>query len=219
MAGKSFIDQKLETYIESVSAPETPILARLREETSRHPEAEMQITAQQGQILQILVKAIGAARTLEVGVFTGYSSLAVALALPETGRVTALDLSEDYTAVARRYWEEARVSHKIDLRIAPATASLERLRNERREGSFDFAFIDADKPSYPVYFEHCIALVRTGGLIAVDNTLQKGKVAHPGHHEANTIAVREFNKSIRENSRVLAALLPIADGLTLAVKL
>lgn len=217
--GKSFIDPALENYIQELSAPEEPILARLRQETSLHSQAEMQITAQQGQLLQILVMATGARHTLEVGVFTGYSALAVAMALPESGRIIALDVSEEYTRVARRYWKEAGVSHKIDLRIAPAIASLEQLTLEGKSGSFDFAFIDADKPSYPVYFDHCVALVRTGGLIAVDNTLQRGTVANARHTETNTVAVREFNRKVRTDVRVRAVLLPFADGLTLAVKL
>ena len=191
------------------------MLARLREETSRHPEQQMQITTQQGHLLQLLIRAIGARRTLEIGVFTGYSSLAVAMALPEDGRITALDISEDYTRVARRYWQEAGVAHKIELKIGPAAETLASLVGE----VYDFAFIDADKPSYPVYFEKCLGLLRPFGLLAFDNTLQHGRVADEANQEPNTVAMRAFNWQLRSDPRVLSTLLPIADGLTLAVKL
>jgi caffeoyl-CoA O-methyltransferase len=216
---KSFIGDSLAAYIESVSLREPPVLAKLREETGAHPERVMQITPAQGQFLQLLVKAIGARRALEIGVFTGYSSLAVALALPEDGRVTALDLSDEYTSVARRYWKEAGVSHKIDLRLGPAVQSLDQLIADGRTGTYDLAFIDADKPSYGIYFERCLTLLRPGGLIAVDNTLQSGKVADPKNREANTLVIREFNRNLHADGRVLPSLLPLADGLTLAVKL
>ncbi len=216
MESKFFAREAIIRYIEGVSPPEHPILAELREETNAHPEHQMQITALQGQFLQLLVLATGARKTLEIGVFTGYSSLAVALALPDDGHITALDVSEEYTSVARRYWKKAGVESKIDLRIAPARESLDRLTEEG--AVFDFAFIDADKTSYPEYFEKTLALMRVGGLIAVDNTLWDGKVIDPASRELDTIVIREFNASLPENERVFTSLLPIADGLTLAVK-
>ena len=219
MEGKSFVSEQLANYIDKVALQEAPILARLREETSVHPEAQMQITAQQGQFLQILVKAIRARRTLEVGVFTGYSSLAVAMAIPEDGCITALDVSDEFTRTARRYWAEAKISSNIDLRIGPASETLGSLIEEGLSGTYDFAFIDADKPSYPVYFEKCLMLVRQFGLIAIDNTLQHGRVLDESDNAVNTVAIREFNLKLRDDPRVLITLLPIADGLTLAVKL
>jgi caffeoyl-CoA O-methyltransferase len=219
MEAKSFISEPLSDYIGSVSLREAPLLARLREETSVHPDAEMQITPQQGQLLQILVKAIGARRTLEVGVFTGYSSLAIAMALPEDGRITALDVSEEYTRVARRYWKEAGLAHKIDLQIAPAAESLDELLKHGRAGTYDFAFIDADKPSYTAYFEKCLALLRPSGLMAIDNTLQRGRVLDADDLKPNTVAMRAFNRMLHEDRRVMLTMLPVADGLTLAVKL
>jgi len=219
MEHKSFVSAELAAYIDQISLNEDPLLARLRDETSAQPDAQMQITPQQGQLLQILVKSIGARRTLEVGVFTGYSSLSVAMALPDNGRIIALDISEDFTKIARRYWREAGLAHKIDLRIAPAAQSLDDLIAQGLSGTFDFAFIDADKPSYPVYFEKCLMLLRQGGLIAIDNTLQHGKVLDEANLETNTIAIRAFNRMLHDDARVLVTLLPIADGVTLAVKL
>lgn len=219
METKSFVPEELAKYIREVSLREPEILRRLREETAAHPESQMQITPEQGQLLQVLVRATGAKRTLEIGVFTGYSSLAVALALPEGGHLTALDANQEWTGVARRYWQEAGVSHKIDLRIGRAVDLLDELRKEGHEGSYDFAFIDADKPSYGRYFEQCLPLLKRSGLIAIDNTLQKGYVANRAHSETNTVALRDFNRQIHSDLRVGSVLLPIADGLTLAVKL
>ncbi len=219
MADKSFIDSSLARYVEQNSLREAPVLARLREETSAHPESEMQITPLQGQLLQILVKALGARRTLEIGVFTGYSSLAVALALPDDARIYAFDISEEYTATARRYWREGGVEHKIRLQLGPAASSLDCLIDGGQADQYDFAFIDADKPSYPLYYERCLKLVRQGGLLAIDNTLQRGRVAQPAHQEPNTIGMRDFNRQLHADERVLPVLLPIADGLTIVVKL
>ncbi len=216
MESKFFTSEALIRYIESVSAMEDPLLADLRKETDALPNRQMQITALQGRFLQLLVLATGARRTLEIGVFTGYSSLAVALALPGEGRITALDVSAEYTAVARRYWEYGGVAQKIDLRIAPALESLDRLTEEG--AVFDFAFIDADKTSYPQYFEKCLSLLRQGGMIAVDNTLRDGGVIDPANQEPDTVTIRSFNASLRNDPRVISSLLPIADGLTLAVK-
>ena len=215
---KSFLEDRLHQYILSVTRREPPILAKLREETAAHPRAIMQISADQGQFLQLLVTAIGARLTLEIGVFTGYSSLAVALALPANGKIVACDISEEFTAVARRYWAEAGVDGKIELRLGPALDTLDTLLAEGKHDSFDFAFIDADKEAYPGYFERCLKLVRPGGLIAIDNTLQWGKVADPANQEPNTIAIRDFNRALHHDDRILLSLLPMADGITLALK-
>jgi caffeoyl-CoA O-methyltransferase len=218
MPFKSFIDPKLQSYVDQVGYHELPVLARLRTETAAMPNSRMQISPDQGHLLQILVKATGAQRTIEIGVFTGYSSTAVALALPADGHITALDVNHEYTAVARRYWDEAGIARKIDLRIAPAVLSLDALIDEGRSGSYDFAFIDADKRSYLVYFERCLTLLRHGGLIAIDNTLREGDVADPTTTDPDSIAIREFNAALHEDDRVIAGLLPIADGFTLVVK-
>ncbi len=219
MASKSFLlSEALREYLASMTAPEPDILKRLREETASQPMAIMQIPPEQGQFLALLTRLMGAKRTIEVGVFTGYSALAVALALPEDGKIVACDVSEEFTAVARRYWKEAGVAGKIDLRLGPAAETLRDLIDRGNAGTFDFAFIDADKPSYWTYFELCLKLLRPGGLIAVDNVLQEGKVSDPANADPNTLAIREFNKRVRDDRRVDACLLPLADGLTLALK-
>ena len=219
MESKSFISEQLSDYIAQVSLQEPPLLARLREETRVHPDGQMQITPQQGQFMQILIKATSVRRALEIGVFTGYSSLSVAMAMPEDGRITALDISEEFTTIARKYWKDAGLSHKIDLRIGPASEALDTLIAQGFSETYDFAFIDADKPAYPVYFEKSLTLVRRFGLIAIDNTLQHGRLLDPANREANTIAIRDFNLQLHQDSRVMLTILPIADGLTLAVKL
>lgn len=220
MAEKSYLlDSKLFDYIVAHSVREPDILRRLREETAAHPDAIMQITPAQGELLALLTYSTRAKKVLEVGVFTGYSSLRVALALPPDGKLIACDISEEYTSVARRYWQEAGVAAKIELHIAPAIETLHRLIAEGQEGSFDFAFIDADKPNYKHYYEAAVKLVRTGGLIALDNMLQHGSVVDPADHSVNTVAIRAMNDRIAADQRVLATLLPVADGLSLAVKL
>ncbi|MGI8989897.1 MAG: class I SAM-dependent methyltransferase [Bryobacteraceae bacterium] len=220
MASRSYLlSEALQNYLASMIVREPDVLKRLRAETASQPMAIMQIPPEQGQFLALLVRLMGAKRTLEVGVFTGYSSLAVALALPDDGKIVACDVSEEFTAVARRYWEEAGVARKIDLRLGTAAETLGRLIDEGQAGSFDFAFIDADKPSYWSYFEHCLKLLRQGGLIAVDNVLQEGKVADPGSREPHVLAIREFNDRLRGDTRVDFCMLPLADGLTLALKL
>lgn len=205
-------------YIVQHSVREPEILARLREETASHPRAIMQIPAEQGQLLQILVRMINARNTIEVGVFTGYSSLAVAMALPQDGRIVACDVSDEYTQMARRYWEEAGLAHKIDLRIGPASETLDALIREGRSGEFDFAFIDADKLGYAGYYEQCLQLVRKNGLIALDNMLQRGQVTDENATDQNVVALRTLNDIIHRDNRVDALLLPFADGLTLALK-
>ncbi len=179
----------------------------------------MQIAPEQGQLLGLLVQALNPKRCLEVGVFTGYSSLIVALALAPDGHITACDVSEEWTSIARRYWEEAGVEQKIDLYLAPALQTLDRLIAHGRGGSYDFAFIDADKQNYWGYYERSLALLRPGGLIAIDNTLWSGRPADPGVGDADTQAIRAFNQRLSKDSRVRISLVPIGDGMTLALKL
>jgi predicted O-methyltransferase YrrM len=212
------LDGRLYDYLLSASLREPPILARLRAETAGHPRANMQIAPEQGQLMALLAKLIGASRCIEVGVFTGYSSLAVALALPATGRIVACDISEEYTAIARRYWAEAGVAGRIELRIGPARDTLDALIADGGADQYDFGFIDADKGAYPDYYERLLALLRPGGLIAVDNTLWNGDVADPDNTEPDTVAIREFNARLRDDARVDLSLVPIGDGLTLARK-
>ncbi len=179
----------------------------------------MQISREQGVFMAWLCSLIGAKQTIEVGVFTGYSSLAVALALPDDGRVVACDISEEYTSIGKPFWERAGVSSKIDLRIAPAADTLAALRESGEEGSFDFAFIDADKAGYPDYLEHCLALVRVGGVVAVDNVLWSGSVADPTDQEPSTVAIRAFNADLLKREGVDFCMVPISDGLTLVRRL
>ncbi|GAB4133441.1 MAG: class I SAM-dependent methyltransferase [Cyanobacteria bacterium J069] len=219
MSSKSLgLSDALHDYLLSVSLREPDVLRSLREETARHPQSVMQITPDQGQFLALLVQILGATKTLEIGVFTGYSALSVALALPETGRVVACDVSEDFTAIARRYWQQAGVAHKIDLHIAPALETLDRLLAEGQAGTFDFAFIDADKGNYWNYYERSLQLLRSGGLIAVDNVLWSGDVIDPNDQSANTLAIREFNQKLHQDDRVSLTMIPLSDGLTLAMK-
>lgn len=219
MSSKSLgLSESLHDYLLSVSLREPEVLRSLREETARHPQRNMQITPDQGQFLALLVQLIGATKTLEVGVFTGYSSLAVALALPEAGRVVACDVSEDYTAIARRYWQQVGVAHKIALHLAPALETLDRLLAEGQAGTFDFAFIDADKENYWNYYERSLQLLRPGGLIVVDNVLWGGNVINPDNQSPSTLAIRQFNQKIHQDERVSLSLIPVSDGLTLAVK-
>ena len=205
-------------YLMDATVREPAILGKLRDETSRMPYGGMQISPEQGQFMALLVELIGARRAIEVGVFTGYSSLRVALALPPDGRIVACDVSEEYTNVARRYWREAGVDGKIELRLGPALGTLDALLAEGQSGSFDFAFIDADKANYGGYYERCLALLRPGGLLAVDNTLWSGAVADPKKQDPDTRAIRELNAKVAYDPRVSASLVPIGDGLLLARK-
>lgn len=212
------LDNQLYEYLLSVSLREPEILFRLREETARHPRAQMQIAPEQGQLMSLLLQAIHAKKTLELGVFTGYSSLCTALTLPDDGKVVACDISEEFTAVAKRYWQEASVAHKIDLRLAPALDTLEQLLAEGQAETFDFAFIDADKENYGHYYDRVFHLIRPGGLIAIDNVLWSGRVIQPDVQDEGTIAIRAFNAKLMQDDRVVLSLVPIADGLTLAWK-
>jgi len=219
MARKTLtLDDRLYRYLLDVSLREPDVLRRLREETAAHPRAEMQIAPEQGQFMALLVRLLGARKTLEVGVFTGYSSLAVALALPADGRIVACDVSEAFTAIARRYWKEAGVEGMIDLRLAPALKTLDGLLGAGEGGSFDFAFVDADKANYPAYVERSLALLRQGGLLAIDNTLWEGEVADPAVRHSDVDAIRAVNEALHNDERVDLSLLPLADGLTLARK-
>lgn len=209
----------LHDYLIAQSLREHPLLERLRAETAALPMARMQISPEQGQFMSLLLKLLGARRTIEVGVFTGYSTLIAAQAIPADGLVLACDVSEEWTAIGRRYWQEAGVADRIDLRLAPAQETLDRILNQPEQaGSFDFAFIDADKGGYSGYYEACLTLLRPGGLIAVDNVLWGGSVADPENSKPDTLAIREFNAFVHRDERVDLSLVPIGDGLTLARK-
>lgn len=212
------LSQNLYDYMLSASLREPPVLKSLREETAQLPGSEMQISPEQGQFMALLVELIHAQKTLDIGVYTGYSSLAVALALPENGRVIACDIDETATAVAQRYWQKAEVSHKIELRLAPALKTLDALIEQGEEASFDFVFIDANKKDYDAYYERSLILVRKGGLIMLDNTLQEGKVADVQNNEGNTQAIRALNLKLLQDERISLSLLPVSDGITLARK-
>ena len=219
MKNKSIqLDDALYTYLLSVSLREPEVLRQLREETANHPYGGMQISPEQGQLMGLLVELIGAQRVLEIGVFTGYSSTCMALALPPGGQLMALDLSAEYTGMARRYWQLAGVADKIELRLGPALASLDRLIEDGASGSFDLVFIDADKGNYDAYYERSLRLLRPGGLLLIDNVLWGGKVADPTVEDDDTQAIRALNRKIHTDERVTAVLLPVADGLTLSRK-
>jgi predicted O-methyltransferase YrrM len=209
---------RLYDYLLSVSVHEHPELARLRAETAQLAEHNMQISPEQGQFLALLARLMGARRCIEVGTFTGYSALAVALALPAEGRLLALDVSETWTTVARRHWAAAGIASRIELRLAPALVSLDALLRDGQAGGFDFAFIDADKENYQGYYERVLTLLRPGGLVAVDNTLWSGTVADPKVVDRDTAALRAFNAALYADSRIDLSLVPIGDGLTLARK-
>ena len=210
------LDDRTYEYLLAHSLREDPRLAALRAETASHPKVNMQIAPEQGQFMQMLVRLSGARRAIEVGVFTGYSSLAVTLAMPPDGRLLALDVSEEYTAVARRHWQAAGVADRIELVLAPAAATLDARLAAGEAGRYDFAFIDADKTAYLGYYERLLKLLRPGGLIVVDNTLWHGEVANPRNRETDTVAIREFNDFLHQDPRIDLALLPVGDGLTLA---
>jgi len=219
MSNQTFtLSNQLYDYLLSVSLREPELLRQLREETANHPMGRMQIAPEQGQFMALLVQLIGATKTLEVGVFTGYSSLCVALALPSDGKIVACDVSEEYTSVARRYWEAAGVAHKIELRLAPAIDTLDQLLASGQAGTFDFAFIDADKANYHRYYERSLQLVRPGGLIVIDNVLWSGRVADHNVQDNQTEAIRALNQKLHQDERITLSLVPIADGLTLAIK-
>jgi caffeoyl-CoA O-methyltransferase len=213
------LSEDLQTYVRSVGMREDADLAALREETASHPRAQMQISPEQGQLMALLIKLLGARKTLEIGVFTGYSAMVVAKAMGPQGRVVGLDISEEFTNIARRHWAKAGVADRIDLRIAPAMDTLKKLIAGGESGTFDFAFIDADKANYETYFENCYALVRRGGIVALDNVLWSGKVVDPKDTSDDTTGIRAVNKKLLADKRVEISMVPIGDGLTLALKL
>ena len=212
------LSDELHEYLLSVSLRESEVQRALREETAEHPKANMQIAPEQGQFLQLLVRMIGARHTLEIGVFTGYSALAVAEALPPNGQVVACDISDEYTQTARRYWKEAGVADTIDLRIAPALDTLDALLDDGQAGTFDFAFIDADKTEYDGYYERCLRLLRPGGVIALDNMLRDGRVLEDDPADEGVRAIQDLNAKLHTDDRIHLSLLPLADGVTLAMK-
>jgi predicted O-methyltransferase YrrM len=211
------LDDDLYRYLLGVSLREHPVMTQLRAATHDHPHADMQISPEQGQFMALLINLVGARRTLEIGVFTGYSAMAVALALPPDGRVVGCDVNEDYTAVARAYWKKAGVDHKIDLHLAPAVDTLDAIIADGQGGCFDFAFIDADKTSYDAYYERCLALLRRGGLLVIDNVLWGGRVARAAEDE-DTAAIQALNRKLHNDQRIDLSMLPVSDGLTLARK-
>jgi caffeoyl-CoA O-methyltransferase len=217
MANKTIgLSDELSAYVVKVGTREPDLLARLREETAALPQHRMQVAPEQGAFLALLVELTGARRCIEIGTFTGYSSTAVALALPEDGRLVCCDVSEEWTAIARKYWDEAGVTDKIDLRIAPASETLDRLLEDGEADAYDFAFVDADKSGYDGYYERLLRLVRPGGLIVFDNTLWSGRVLDEDAEDEDTRALRELNTKLSGDERITLCLLPVADGVTLA---
>jgi len=214
--GSIGLDRRLNDYIVGAHPPEHPVLARLRERTATMPSAEMQIAPEQGHFLAFLVRLIGAKEALEIGTFTGYSALAVALALPPDGHLIACDVSEEWTSIGKKHWLEAGVAERVELRIGPALATLAALEAEGFAGRFDIAFIDAAKSEYDGYYEACLRLVRIGGLITFDNMLRGGDVANPRRTGGSLEAIRALNAKIAADERVDAVLLPLGDGMTLA---
>jgi predicted O-methyltransferase YrrM len=212
------LDDALYHYLLDVSLRETPLLRRLRDETQALPMARWQVAPEQGQFLALLIKLIGARRVLEVGTFTGYSALSIAAALPEDGQLICCDIPGDYNATARRYWQEAGVAGRIELRLAPALETLARIEQEEGEGGFDLVFIDADKANYPAYLESALRLLRVGGLAVFDNTLWSGRVLEENPQSEDTRAIQALNRALKDDPRVDLSLLPLGDGLTLCRK-
>ncbi len=213
-----FITEAIETYLREHSLREPPLLTELRAETAQLSGAGMQISPEQGQLMALLVRLIGARRCIEIGVFTGYSSLSVAMALPADGRLLACDVSKEWTDIARSYWRKADMEERIELRLGPALDTLDALIGDGEAGAFDFAFIDADKSSYPDYYERVLTLLRPGGLTAIDNTLWSGKVADAATTDTTARLLRAFNEQLVHDERIDLSVLPIGDGLTLARK-
>jgi len=212
------LEKHLYDYLQSVSLREAEILTQLRQETAQHPMGRMQIAPEQGQFMALLVQLMRAKKTIDVGVFTGYSSLVVALALPTDGKVVACEVNEEYAAIARRWWQQAGVADKIELHIVPARETLNQLLAAGEADTFDFVFIDADKSNYESYYEQALQLVRPGGLIAIDNVLWSGRVADFQVQDNRTNKIRAFNQKLHQDLRITLSLVPIGDGLTLALK-
>ncbi len=213
-----YLDENIYEYILNNSLRDLPILKKLRDETRKMPDGRMQISSDQGQFMGLLVKLTNTKKIIEVGTFTCYSSLVMALALPENGQILSCDISEEYAAVARRFWQEAGVSNKIQLLLGLAEETLVELIQNGEAGTFDMAFIDADKVNYKIYYENCLDLLRPGGLILIDNVLWSGKTANPDETDDDTEAIRELNLSVYNDKRVDLSMLPVGDGLTLARK-
>ena len=218
MSLRSLLPDVVDDYIHRVATRESALQKRLRDETAKLPGAGMQIGADLGALLRLLVELTGARRTIEIGTFTGYSALAVAMALPPDGAIVCCDINEAWTRIARRYLREAGVAGKIDLRLAPALETLRNLQRDPGPGSFDFAFVDADKTGYDGYYEACLTLLRPGGLIAFDNMLWSGAVADPRQNDPDTVALRALNLKVRDDPRVTSCLVSIGDGVLLARK-
>jgi predicted O-methyltransferase YrrM len=218
MALRSLLPETVEKYVSTVATRETELQRRLRAETATLSGAGMQISADEGALLALLVRLIGARRALEIGTYTGYSALAVAMALPADGLLTCCDISDEWTQVARRYWREVGLATRIDLKLAPAAKTLRELIRDPGAGTFDFAFIDADKEGYDGYYENCLILLRAGGLMAFDNTLWSGRVADAAQDDADTVALRNLNAKVRDDARVDSCLLTVGDGVLLARK-
>lgn len=212
------LDEALYAYVMDMSLREPPLLRRLREETAALPESNMQIAPDQGQFMALVATLMGTTRAIELGVYTGYSALCLAGALPPSGRLVACDLSTEWTAMARRYWAEAGVAERVDLRIGPALETLDGLLAAGEAGDYDLAFMDADKREYADYYERLLRLLRPGGLIMADNVLWDGAVMDPARDDDDTVAIRAFNEMVRDDTRVDISLVPIGDGLTLARK-
>lgn len=213
-----FMPDELYQYYLDNSLREHPILTQLRVATAPMSTAKMQIAPEEGQLLALLVKLINAKKTIDIGVFTGYSALVVAMALPEEGQIIACDNNAEWTKIALKFWQEAGQAHKIKLKLAPATQTLEGLIKEGHANTFDFIFIDADKKSYELYYELSLSLLAPGGIIAVDNVFQSGRVADPSDVDQNTVAIRSFNAAVLQDDRIDFSMIPIADGLTVIWK-
>lgn len=219
MSNRTFtLEEPLYQYLLSVSLRESAVLRELREETAQLPNAGMQIAPEQGQFMALLSQLIGAKKCIEVGTFTGYSALCVAMSLPADGKIIACDVSEPWTSIGRRYWQRAGVADRIDLRLAPAQETLSALLQQGEAGTFDYVFIDADKVGYARYYELSLQLLRPGGLILVDNVLWDGKIIDASHNDEDTLALRAFNEQLYRDERVSLSMVPIGDGLTLARK-
>ncbi len=213
---RTLLPDAVERYVSEEMTRETPVQQALRAATAELPEAVMQIGADQGALMALLVRLMGARRCLEIGTFTGYSALAVAAALPDGGTLVTCDVSDEWTRIARQYWTRAGVADRITLKLGPARDTLDQMIHDGGRDTFDFAFIDADKTGYDTYYERCLVLVRPGGLIAMDNALQDGRAADPADHEANAEAIRTLNAKVRDDPRVDACLVTVGDGLLLA---
>jgi caffeoyl-CoA O-methyltransferase len=212
------VTPELYDYLLKNSLREPQILQELRAQTQKMSTRRMQISPEQGQFMQLLIQLLGARKTLEIGVFTGYSALAVALALPSDGKIIGCDINVEWTKIAKAFWERAGVSHKIDLRLAPALETLQILIEKGEQNTFDFVFIDADKKNYEAYYEYSLQLVRPGGLIAIDNVLWSGDVADPDINDLDTVSIRKLNALLLNDQRITLSMLPLGDGLTLARK-